>query len=68
MAHDGIARATRPSHTMFDGDTLFVLATGRVKNGDVTAIGHTATEVVATSILRGVKAARSLGGVPAAKE
>ena len=23
MAHDGMARAIRPSHTMFDGDTLF---------------------------------------------
>ncbi len=62
MAHDGIARATRPAHTMFDGDTLFVLATGRVKNGDITAMGHTAAEVVATSILRGVKAAQSSGG------
>jgi L-aminopeptidase/D-esterase-like protein len=65
MAHDGIARATRPSHTLFDGDALFVLATGRVKDGDVTAIGHTAAELVATAIVRGVQAARSLGGIPA---
>ena len=28
MAHDGMARAIRPSHTMSDGDTLFALATG----------------------------------------
>jgi L-aminopeptidase/D-esterase len=28
MAHDGMARAIRPSHTMFDGDTIFVLGTG----------------------------------------
>ena len=28
MAHDGLARAVRPSHTMFDGDTIFCLATG----------------------------------------
>ena len=28
MAHDGMARAIRPSHTMFDGDTLFALAIG----------------------------------------
>ncbi len=26
MAHDGIARLVRPSHTAFDGDTVFVLA------------------------------------------
>ena len=29
MAHDGLARAIRPAHTMFDGDTVFGLATCR---------------------------------------
>ncbi|MGD9301384.1 MAG: P1 family peptidase [Desulfobacterales bacterium] len=29
MAHDGMARAIRPAHTMFDGDTIFCLATGK---------------------------------------
>ena len=28
IAHDGMARAIRPMHTMFDGDTVFTLATG----------------------------------------
>ena len=28
IAHDGMARAIRPAHTMFDGDTVFALATG----------------------------------------
>ena len=28
VAHDGLARAIRPAHTMFDGDTVFALATG----------------------------------------
>ncbi len=27
-AHDGLARAVRPAHSMFDGDTVFALATG----------------------------------------
>lgn len=27
-AHDGLARAVRPAHSMFDGDTFFALATG----------------------------------------
>ncbi len=31
MAHDGLARAIRPVHTPFDGDTIFVLATGAEK-------------------------------------
>lgn len=28
VAHDGMARAIRPVHSMFDGDTVFALATG----------------------------------------
>jgi L-aminopeptidase/D-esterase-like protein len=28
MAHDGMARAVRPSHTPFDGDVCFALASG----------------------------------------
>jgi L-aminopeptidase/D-esterase-like protein len=68
MAHDGIARVIRPSHSMFDGDALFTLATGQVSNADVTAIGHAASEVVAAAIVRGVKAAASLGGVPSLRE
>ncbi|HCB32005.1 MAG TPA: peptidase T4, partial [Deltaproteobacteria bacterium] len=30
MAQDGFARAIRPVHTPFDGDTIFVLATGKI--------------------------------------
>src|SRR5205823_780215 len=54
MAHDGIARATRPSHTLYDGDTLFVLATGARGAGDLTMLGHAAAECVAGAIVRGV--------------
>ncbi|MCL4396396.1 MAG: P1 family peptidase [Chloroflexi bacterium] len=54
MAHDGLARAIRPSHTLFDGDALFVLSVGK-KQGDVSAIGHAASEVVADAIVRAVK-------------
>jgi putative pantetheine hydrolase len=31
IAHDGLARAIRPAHTYFDGDTIFAAATGRVE-------------------------------------
>jgi L-aminopeptidase/D-esterase-like protein len=54
MAHDGLARAVRPAHTMFDGDTLFALATGEV-GGDVNLVGAYAAEVVAEAIVRAVK-------------
>ncbi len=63
MAHDGIARATRPSHTMFDGDTLFVLASGTHGTMDLTALGHAAAECVAQAIGRGVRTAASLYGI-----
>lgn len=66
MAHDGLARVIRPAHTMFDGDTIFVLATGQKKGHHVTLIGTLAAEAVAEAIVRGVRAAESVGGVPAA--
>jgi putative pantetheine hydrolase len=28
VAHDGLARAIRPAHTLFDGDVIFALSTG----------------------------------------
>lgn len=68
MAHDGIARATRPSHTMFDGDTLFVLASGARSAGDVTILGHAAAECVAQAIVRGVQHAVSRGGIKTWRE
>ena len=34
VAHDGMARAIRPAHSMFDGDTIFGLATGDDDIGD----------------------------------
>ncbi len=54
MAHDGMARAIRPSHTMFDGDTLFTLATGAHTGSSVNTIGVLAAEVVAAAIVNAV--------------
>jgi len=70
MAHDGLALAVRPAHTMGDGDTIFALATGRRRlgRGGVTAIGAIAARVVARAIASGVREAGSLAGVPAARD
>jgi L-aminopeptidase/D-esterase-like protein len=68
MAHDGIARATRPAHTMLDGDTVFVLASGTAGSVDVTALGHVASELVADATVRGVRRAEGLGGVLALRD
>jgi L-aminopeptidase/D-esterase-like protein len=64
MAQDGIARAIRPAHTLFDGDTLFTLATGD-KRADVNLIGAYAAEMVAEAIARAARAAEGVGDIPA---
>ncbi len=63
MAQAGLARSIRPVHTMFDGDTIFALSTGD-RPADVNLIGAFAAEVFANAIGRGVRAARSAGGLP----
>ena len=62
MAHDGLARVIRPAHTMFDGDTLFALATGEAA-ADVSVVGAFGAEMVAQAIRRGGRAATTLGGI-----
>lgn len=66
-AHDGLARAVRPAHTAFDGDTFFALSTAasgeRVWPVPVALTAATA-DVVALAIRRAVRQARGLGGVP----
>ncbi len=63
----GFARALSPPHTAVDGDTLFALSVGDV-SADVTAVGLAAAEAVANAIVRGVRAATSIPGVPAARD
>jgi len=72
MAHDGLARSIRPVHTMFDGDTVFALATGKPpkKGGgaDPSVVGAAAADVLAQAVVRAVQQAESLGGVPAVRD
>ena len=56
VAHDGMARAIRPAHTMFDGDTLFALATGAHTGSSMNTVGILAAEVVAEAIVNAVTA------------
>lgn len=64
MAHDGLARAIRPAHTMFDGDTIFALATGAVE-ASATVVGALAAEVTAEAIRRTARLAKAAAGLPA---
>ena len=63
----GFARALSPPHTAFDGDTLFALSVGDLP-ADLTRLGLAAADAVAHAIARGVRAATSLPGLPAARD
>ena len=58
-AHDGLARALRPVHTLFDGDTVFTLATGTAPVGpaDLVAVQAAAADAVLLACLDAVLAA-----------
>ncbi len=63
MAHDGLARTINPVHTMSDGDAIFALATGASgQRMHLTALGAIGAEVMATAVLRAVRAATRLQG------
>jgi L-aminopeptidase/D-esterase-like protein len=69
MAHDGLARTINPVHTMLDGDTIFALGTGksgRTANPDL--LGVLAAEAMALAVLRAVRAAKGIDGLPAASD
>jgi L-aminopeptidase/D-esterase-like protein len=67
MAQDGVARAIRPAHTQYDGDTIFAVSTGS-KKADVNLVGAYAAEAVAQAIVRGATAAQAAGGLPSGAE
>jgi L-aminopeptidase/D-esterase-like protein len=67
MAQDGLARAIRPAHTPYDGDTVFALSTGTGAPADPASLlrlGSAAADCLARAVMRAVLAALPLGGVP----
>jgi L-aminopeptidase/D-esterase-like protein len=65
MAQDGLARSINPVHTTYDGDTLFVVATGQeTARSNLTWIGSLAAAVVAKAIRRAILLAKGLPGLP----
>ncbi len=65
MAHDGLARTVYPSHTLYDGDTIFALSCGSLECVEVTVVGALAARATAEAMLRAVKKATPLPGLPA---
>jgi L-aminopeptidase/D-esterase-like protein len=66
QAHDGMARAIRPVHTSFDGDTVFAVAAPRVEAA-ADMVAFLAEEALAAAIRAGVRAAAPVAGIPAAR-
>jgi len=66
MAHDGFARAIRPVHTPFDGDTVFSLSTAQRPAPDpqtLSQIGSAAADCLARAIARAIWLATDIGGM-----
>ncbi len=74
VAHDGLARAVRPAHSMTDGDTIFGLATGGqplppgVRHTSLNAILAAAADTFAAACTHAVLAATTIGQVPAYRD
>ncbi|GGM23398.1 peptidase [Paraliobacillus quinghaiensis] len=67
IAHDGIARTMRPSHTLVDGDTLFAMTSNEVEV-DINIVGMLAATVTEKAIINAIKHANSLFGIPSYQE
>lgn len=77
MAQDGLARAIRPAHTMFDGDTVFCLGTGQKpllqaegffaspQAPAINELGHALADCLSRAIMRAILQATSLRGMTA---
>jgi L-aminopeptidase/D-esterase-like protein len=73
MAQNGLAQSIRPAHTMFDGDTVFALSMSprtpiTPNTGEraylTSRIGWHAAETLARAIVKAIRAATTLHGIP----
>lgn len=67
-AHDGIARAIRPAHSLSDGDTVFALSTGAgpawavpEQVPDLNEVHAAAADTLARAVVHAMLAAESVG-------
>ena len=64
IGHNALARCIRPVHTLFDGDTVFTLARPLV-DADLHTVALLGEAALELAIVRAIKSARSLAGLPA---
>jgi L-aminopeptidase/D-esterase-like protein len=66
-AHGAFFGVVRPAHTIWDGDTVFTLATGEV-DAPQDLVERLAERAVTESIRRGVLLAEGVPGAPSVGE
>lgn len=54
MSHNGYARTMRPAHSIFDGDTIFTMATGKV-GADINVVGFLAARTMERAVVNAIK-------------
>ncbi len=62
MAQNGYARTIRPAHSMFDGDTIFTMATGHVE-ADLSVLGLLSARVMERAVISAIKHSHPLFGL-----
>jgi L-aminopeptidase/D-esterase-like protein len=67
MAHDGLARVVHPVHTTVDGDVVFAASAGGVEAA-TDVVGAWGARVMQEAILRAVREAEGVPGIPSASE
>lgn len=67
MAHNGYGRTMRPAHSIFDGDTIFTMATGKIE-ADINVVGFLAARTMERAVVNAIKAAESAYGFKSYEE
>ena len=67
MADDGYARALNPVHTMYDGDTIYVMSSGDVR-ADLNLVGTLSALAVSEAICNAARHAEDAYGIPAMRK
>ncbi len=67
IAQTGLARVISPVHTIADGDVVIAVSCGEAA-GDANLIGVVSAELTSNAILRALRHAKSMGGIPSASD
>lgn len=67
LGQNGVARVIRPAHTVFDGDTIFTMCSGKVDTR-LDAVGILACRAVENAIIDAIKSAVTYSIFPSATD